>query len=231
MTTSGGAPMEPGKRPLDIPLGSVDWGTLRNQEPVSNRWGFDRGQPVDRYYIENFLERHSTSIRGRCLEVMNADYTHRFGRERVAQADAIDINPDNPRATIVGDLLDPATLPAATYDCFILTQMLQVVFQPEIVVRNCYASLRPGGTLLVTVPCMCRYSPHPVDYWRFTGASLARLIEENTDCENLEVEVHGNLVASIAFLVAMASSELTPGELDLKDDRFPIVATALVRKR
>ena len=223
--------MEPEKRPLSIPLGSMDWGMLRNQEPISNRWGFDRGQPIDRYYIENFLGRHSESIRGRGIEVMNPDYLRRFGMGRVTGENVVDINPNNAKATIVGDLLDPATLPVGAYDCFILTQMLQVVFQPEIVVRNCYASLRSGGTMLVTVPCMCRYSPHPVDYWRFTDTSLARLIEENTDCEDLEVEVHGNLVASIAFLVAMASSELTPEELDLKDNRFPIVATALLRKR
>jgi SAM-dependent methyltransferase len=222
--------MQNDKPPLAIPLGSVDWGTLRRQEPISNRWGFDRGQPIDRYYIENFLARHADDIRGHCLELMNADYTHGFGKERITQADVLDINPRNPKATIVGDLLDPATLAPATYDCIILTQTLQVLFHPGLALRHCSSALRPGGVLLVTVPCFCRYSPHPVDYWRFTASSLSRLIEENTDDDADDVASYGNLIASIGFLQGMATSELQPEELDLQDDRFPIVATARLRK-
>jgi len=222
--------MQDEKPSLAIPLGSVDWGSLRRQEPISNRWGFDRGQPIDRYYIENFLARHADSIRGHCLELMNPDYTHGFGKERITQADVLDINPRNPQATIVGDLLDFATLSPGTYDCIILTQTLQVLFQPGLALRHCYSALRPGGVMLVTVPCFCRYSPHPVDYWRFTASSLSRLIEENTDGINLEIASHGNLIASMGFLQGMASAEFRPEELDLQDDRFPIVATAKLRK-
>ena len=70
---------------------------------------------------------------------------------------------------------------------------------------------------------MCRYSPHPEDFWRLTDRSLTRLITDNTDCEDFEVEAHGNLVTSMAFLMGMASGELTREELDHRDFRFPIV--------
>ena len=213
-----------------IPVGQVDWGDLRRLQPLSDKWGFDRGQPVDRYYIENFLEKHSGLIRGRCIEVMNADYTHRFGKEQVTQADAIDLNPHNTRVNLYGDLTVPGTLEAGAYDCFVLTQTLPVIFDVAAVMRNCYAALAPGGTMLVTAPCLCRYSPHPEDYWRLTDRSLARLITDNTDCQDFEVELHGNLVASIAFTMGMASSELTSEELDCNDIRFPIVVAARMRK-
>ena len=216
---------------LDIPLGSIDWGALRRLEPISNRWGFDRGQPVDRYYIENFLQKHSTCIRGHCLEVMNPDYSNRFGKEFVTQADAVDINPGNPRATIIGDLLDPHTLPANTYDCIILTQTLTVIYDGRTVMRNCYAALKPGATMLVTAACMCRYSPHPEDFWRLTDRSLTRLIADNTDCNDFEIEAHGNLVTSTAFLMGIASGELTQAELEHKDFRFPIVVCARLQKK
>jgi hypothetical protein len=107
---------------------------------------------------------------------------------------------------------------------------LPVIFQPDVVIRHCHAALRPGGTMLVTVPCFCRYSPHPVDYWRFTASSLARLLSENTDCADPEVASYGNLVASVGFLQGLAASELLPDELDFQDERFPIVATAVIRK-
>jgi SAM-dependent methyltransferase len=185
---------------------------------------------VDRYYIENFLAREAESIRGRCLEVMNRDYTRRFGGDRVESSEVIDINPNNAKATIIGDLTDAATLQANHYDCFILTQTLPVIHDVRSVVRHCYNAVKPGGTLLITAPCLCRYSPHPEDHWRFTDRSLARLITDNTEGADLAIESQGNLIASIAFLTGMASEELTPEELDFLDPRFPITVMARVRK-
>lgn len=218
------------KTNLSPALGSLDWGSLRNMNPVSENWGFDRGQPVGRYYVEQFLERHSEHIKGKCIEVMNADYCKRFGNDRTSQIDVIDINPNNKQATIIGDLTDPNTLGEKIYDCFILTQTLPVIFDSRAVLKNCYAAIKPGGVLLVTVPALCRYSPHPEDYWRFTDKSLSELIRKSTACSNWQVSSFGNLVASIGFLIGVASSELTPEELQFYDPRFPITITALLRK-
>src|SRR4029453_14668409 len=44
-------------------------GTLRRTRPLSNDFGYDRGTPVDRYYIERFLARHQSDVKGRVLEV------------------------------------------------------------------------------------------------------------------------------------------------------------------
>lgn len=216
--------------PPPMPLGTLDWGDLRRMEPVSDRWGFDRGQPVDRFHIERFLQAHAADIAGDCVEVLNGDYVRRFGGERVQRLEVVDINADNPNATIVGDLCDPRTLGEARYDCFVLTQTLQVIFDAAAVVRNAWRALKPGGCLLVTVPCLCRYSPHPVDHWRFTDRSLAQLLAENTDAVEPEVRMHGNLVASIAFLTGLAAAELSQDELEHEDLRFPIVVTARARK-
>src|SRR5829696_9316780 len=56
-------------------------GTLRRITPLSRRWGADRGTPIDRWYIERFLEAHRGDIHGRVLEVKDAGYARRFGRE------------------------------------------------------------------------------------------------------------------------------------------------------
>ena len=44
-------------------------GIFRRTSPLSDVWGFDRGTPVDRYYIECFLEGQRRDITGRILEV------------------------------------------------------------------------------------------------------------------------------------------------------------------
>ncbi len=50
----------------------INWGELRRLTPISDVWGLDRGRPLDRYYIESFLERHRGDIRGRVLEVKDS---------------------------------------------------------------------------------------------------------------------------------------------------------------
>src|SRR5216117_2974376 len=54
-------------------------GTLRRTTPLSHDFGYDRGTPIDRYYIERFLSDERCSIRGRVLEVKDTTYTDRFG--------------------------------------------------------------------------------------------------------------------------------------------------------
>jgi hypothetical protein len=55
------------RRLLGIPQpGAVDFGDLRRLAPVSRHFGVDRGTALDRYYIEGFLARHATDVRGRC---------------------------------------------------------------------------------------------------------------------------------------------------------------------
>ena len=65
--------------------GCVRFGSLRRLSPISSVWGLDRGRPLDRYYIENFLESHRTDVRGRVLEAGNNAYTVRFGDDRVVR--------------------------------------------------------------------------------------------------------------------------------------------------
>jgi hypothetical protein len=56
---------------------------LLGTAPVSRNFGYDRGLPVDRYYIEGFLDRHKSDVRGHVLEVGDDSYTRRYGGDRV----------------------------------------------------------------------------------------------------------------------------------------------------
>jgi hypothetical protein len=69
--------------------------------PLSREFGFDRGAPVDRRYIEGFLTRHAGDVRGRVLEVKDAAYTRRFGGERVEVSDVLDVDANIRVATLI----------------------------------------------------------------------------------------------------------------------------------
>src|SRR5947208_3646362 len=64
-------------------LGSVRFGDLGSVRPISFYFGFDRGTPIDRYYIEKFLSTQATHIRGRVLEVGDDSYSRRFGKLQI----------------------------------------------------------------------------------------------------------------------------------------------------
>ncbi len=51
------------------PLGWVRFGTLRRLTPISPILGLERGQSIDRYYIETFLRTHSGDIGAHVLEI------------------------------------------------------------------------------------------------------------------------------------------------------------------
>jgi hypothetical protein len=208
-------------------------GTLRRLTPLSNEWGFDRGTPVDRYYIERFLADHAADIRGRVLEIRDSTYTNRFGTA-VTHRDVLDVNASNPLATIVADLSTAVDVPSELFDCILLTQTLQFIFDTPAALAHTCRLLRSGGVLLATVPAVSRIAPRyglKTDYWRFTVASCTALFDKAFGAGQVEVRAHGNVLTSIAFLTGMAREELSSRELDTCDDNFPLVVTIRAVKR
>ena len=200
-------------------------GTLRRLTPLSSEWGFERGTPVDRYYIEQFLAGHRADIRGRVLELKDSTYTNQFGAG-VTQRDVLDINAANPQATIIADLAAAEGVASNLFDCFVLTQTLQFIYDTRGAIAHSFRILRPGGVLLATVPCISRLAPRygpTSEYWRFTPASCALLFEEAFGQGQVSVQSYGSVLTAIAFLAGMAQEELSPAELEAHDPYFPLL--------
>jgi SAM-dependent methyltransferase len=206
-------------------------GTVRRTKPLSDVWGRDRGNPIDRYYIERFLDEQRTQIRGHVLEVLNNDYTQRFGTH-VARSDVLDIDSRNEAATIVADLRTADCIAADTFDCFILTQTLQFIDDVPAALGHAHRILRPGGTLLCTVPAVSRIGRSYLDTecWRFTVAGCQGLFSRAFTGGDVQVGSRGNVLVAVAFLLGMAQEELRGRELETDDPFFPVIVTVRATK-
>jgi SAM-dependent methyltransferase len=214
-------------------VGRVKLGHLASTQPVSLDFGFDRGQPIDRYYIERFLADHASDVRGRVLEVGDASYSRQYGGSAVAHQDVLHIDPGQPEATIVGDLTDPNVLPNNTFDCIVLTQTLHLVFDLPAAVQRLHAALRPGGTLLLTAPGITpieRGRWGEIWYWSFTAIAIERLFAPVFGQGNCRVTTHGNVFAATAMLQGLAVREVPTSKLRETDTAFPVTVTLRARK-
>jgi SAM-dependent methyltransferase len=214
---------------------AIEFGDLRRLEPISRSFGFDLGQPVDRYYIERFLARHAADISGRVAEMGDRHYTTAFGGTAVTTSDVVDVSPQNGDATILADLSDAPHLPPAIFDCFIFTQTMQYIYDLQAAVDTLYHVLKPGGVLLATFPAISQICREDMDrggdFWRFTTASVWRLLADVFDPEQVEVAADGNVLAATAFLYGLPAEALQPGELDYQDPDYQLVITARAVKR
>ena len=205
------------------------WGRMRRLTPISDTFGLDRGQPIDRYYIDAFMERHKTDIHGTVLEIGDPAYTRKFGAARVTRSEVLHVMKGNPKATIVGDLATGQGIPVAAFDCMILTQTLPFIYDFRAAVANARKALKLAGVVLATFPGLSQISLYDMerwgDFWRFTDASARRLFGEVFGRENVEIEAHGNVLVACAFLHGLAAHELKKNEMDYQDPLYQVVIT------
>jgi len=210
--------------------GQINFGDLRRTKPFNTDFGFSRGTPVDRYYIESFLATNTELISGRVLEIGDTEYTERFGSE-VETAEALHIS--DPLADFTGDLSDSTVLPESAFDCTILTQTLHLIEDLEAAIQSTYDSLKPGGAALITVPGVTQIcSDEWAKIWRssFTQLSLSENVEKVFSAGNCKYQVFGNVLAATSLLYGISAEELETKELDILDENYPTIVTAVCIK-
>ena len=207
-------------------VGSFRFGDFASVSPACADFGYSRGLPIDRYYVETFLAERSADIRGRALEIGDASYCRRFGR--ITHQDVLHVNAGAQEATIKGDFSQTGVLPLGVYDCMVITQTLHLIFDMPAAIREMHKALKPGGVLLLTSPGISRIDRgdwKDTWYWSLTEASIRRLFVEAFGDENCDVGVHGNVYAATCFLQGLALSEVDRKKLDVLDPSFPLILT------
>lgn len=215
--------------------GSVDFAALRRLTPISPIFGMERGQVIDRYYIEKFLDEHRSFVKGRALELGDATYIRRYGDGQVTQTDVLSYVPGGTETTIVADLTHCPHIRDNTFDCIIFTQALQMIYDLSAAMSELNRILKPGGSVLLTTHGTSKIARRLGrddwgEYWRLTGQGLERLVAETMPGCDCHLRVYGNVLSASAFLYGLASEDLTPAELDFSDPDFEVIIGACITK-
>jgi len=200
---------------------------LKRLKPVSRSWGGDRGVPIDRYYIEKFLEESSSEIKGRVLEIGDNKYTLRYSRGRVTQSEILHASTTNPKANYVADLSDAPQISSEIFDCVICTQTLHLIANIAAAIKTLHRILKPGGALIASMPGISQIylgkNEDWKDYWRFTRYSVEWLFKCHFPARDIEIQPYGNVLAATSFLQGLSVEDLNLEDLKFNDPCYQMV--------
>lgn len=210
----------------------VTFGDFARIEPVSRFLGTERGKPIDRQYIDAFLNAERKQIRGSALEVGELRYVPRFGHDILRQS-VLAISPKAVSShigleeLIIADLSLPETVPEGDFDCFVCTQTLNFIYDFKSAIQSARRLLKPGGSFIGTVAGISPISRYDADrwgdYWRFTEMSLGRLLTEIFG-PNITIRSYGNALTAQAFLQGLCCEDFPDYSVFEKNDKdFPVV--------
>src|SRR5512146_1760265 len=213
----------------------TDFSALRRVTPYRPAYGWNRGQCLDRYYIEKFLAGHASDIQGHVLEVAEPEYTLKFGGDRVTRSEVIDLDSHNPKATLREDLTLATGIPDNSFDCILCTQTLIYIYDFQAAIRTLHRILKPGGVLLATFPGIAQLCPQSMigvgqDYWRLTRHSARIAFESVFGDTNVQIETYGNVLTATAMLHGLVSAEFTAEEVDHHDPEYEVTIAVRARK-
>lgn len=206
---------------------------LLGQTPISRVFGSERGKAVDRYYIEKFLENNSSYIKGVVLEVLNNDYTLKYGGNNVSKSVISHVKGWG-KNTILCNFETGVGVNEEEYDCIICTQTLQYIYDLKNAIKNIYKMLKKGGSALITVPGikpLCEYdNSNWGEFWSFTEKSIYKLCKEVCDDSKIDICQYGNVKTSMAYLYGICMEELKEEDFEVNDSQYPFVICARLAK-
>lgn len=222
---------------------------IKRVKPITNDFGFSRGIPIDRYYIEKFLQNHKDAIKGNLLEVSGDDYIRKYGQEgstcsilqftenkAAENKNILSTGGGGERSFVYADLTRLDSFEHDAFDCFVCTQTFNFIYDIKRAIEGAYAILREGGTLLATVSGISQISRYDMDrwgdYWRLTDLSAKKMFGEVFGQSNVSVEIFGNALASVLLLQGLSQEDLEDESiLDQTDNDYQVTLGIAAKKQ
>jgi SAM-dependent methyltransferase len=205
-------------------------------KPVSDVFGLDRGSPIDRFYIEFFLEKYKKYITGNVLEIADNTYTKKFGQDRNINSFILDYSGANNSRNIINlDLINTDSVPENKFDCIICTQTLNFIFDFNKAIDSLHKMLKINGTALVTVAGISQVSKYDADrwgdFWRFNPMGIEKCFINKFGKSNVVACVYGNNYSATMFLNGFCFEECNKNKLLYSDKNYPLIIAIKITKK
>ena len=194
-------------------------GTFPNLR-LSNCFGADRGTPIDRVLMMNYLEKFQDfSMNGEVLEFADSNISDSLFpiAEKYIFIFSEGVRPqERNNFQIVGDLnFRPTDELMGKFKCIISTQVLAFTKNPFLVAQNLVAMLSVGGRIIGTEPFMSQISDYDDkkwgDYFRFTTKGLEQVFSSNSNVQNaIRTFPLGNYQSTLMSLQGIVQEDKIP---------------------
>ena len=87
--------------------------------PLNTDFGFNRGTPIGRYFIDEFIARYEEKVQGSCLEFGDDRYGSAF--PHVTRYEIFSVKP-GPKVTLLGNIHNPSDSLYGAFDWIVCTQ-------------------------------------------------------------------------------------------------------------
>jgi len=112
--------------------------------------------------------------------------------DKVTQYDTFDIERRVPEVKFVGDIQNMDMIKDGSYDSAICIEVLEHVQNPFKAISEVYRILKQDGTLILSIPHLCRLHEEPYDFYRYTKYGIKFLLE-NAGFEVLKITPRGGI--------------------------------------
>ena len=202
--------------------------------PVNDIFGYRRGTPIDRYYIEQAMKDYSSYIKGTVLEVGGSEYTKKFSKTKKNDSFILNYTQMEGDQIIVGDLSNKHSVEGYKFNTFICTQTLNFIYDFHTAIDTSYELLNHGGYYLGTVASVSNISKYDNsrwgDYWRFTKKGLTTSLEKS-NFDVIDIKAYGNVLSAKAIFDGCVVEDFEDITLlDHFDPVYPIIVSFLCRK-
>lgn len=210
--------------------------TISSMSPVpfTEQFVTERGTPVDRYYIERFLQEHRNLIKGDVLEIEDNLYTKKFGISGEFRSIVMDYSSKAPYIDFNADLESGDGIRENIADCFIITQTLMYIFDVKSAAANIGRLLKKNGYALITCSGLSQNSVRCMDdygsYFNFNPAVFRRMFEDENSLDVLETGSYGNVKTVSAHIAGLCCEDLTESDFSYNDKHYPLIVYAVVKK-
>jgi glycosyltransferase involved in cell wall biosynthesis len=216
-----------------LPVRRDPWRGLRRLTPVERFVREKDNTPIDRHYVQEFLAGEEHAVSGRVVVVGHRSHGHTFGTPSVIGADLLARTGVEGMEIEVDAIRSGSVPPPDSADAIVIAQALHLVPDPESVVEALHRALKPGGTLLVTVPFVAkidRFDWGRTPHWSIAPGALRNLLCGPFSARSVEIRNYGSILTTIAFVRGASAQAMKAADLEANDPAFPVVVAAVARK-